>query len=70
MRKKISDEDLQRFSDDLDVLRDYRNAQPHPNKEDLKFTVDGLDDTIWKNCMKYYKRLILKCVQQKGLCPS
>ncbi len=62
--------DKKSMIDDLDVLIHYRHAQPHPHKEDLKFTADGLDDTIWKNCMKHYKRLILKCVQQKGLCPS
>lgn len=58
------------LTDNLHKLRKYRNAQPHPNKEDLKFTADGLDDTIWKNCMEYYKHLILKCVQENGLCPS
>ena len=56
--------------DDLGMLRNYRNAQPHPNKKDLKFTQDGLDDKIWQNCMEYYKRLILKCIQENGLCPS
>ena len=56
--------------DNLNKLRKYRNAQPHPDKVKLKFAIDGLGDTIWQNCMEYYKRLILKCVQQNGLCPS
>ena len=56
--------------DDLNKLREYRNAQPHPDKVELKSVIDGLGDTIWQNCMEYYKRLILKCVQRDELCPS
>ena len=62
--------DKKSMIDDLDVLIYYRHAQPHPDKEELKFIVDGVDEPIWQNCMQYYKRLILKCIQENGLCPS
>ena len=62
--------DKKSMIDDLNKLRKYRNAQPHPDKVKLKFIVDGVGEPIWQNCMEYYKRLILKCVQQNGLCPS
>ena len=62
--------DKKSMIDDLDVLRDYRNAQPHPNKENLKFTTDGISESVFQNCLQYYKRLILKCIEKNGLCPS
>ena len=62
--------DKKAMIDDLDVLRDYRNAQPHPDKENLKFTTDGVSESVLQNCLQYYKRLILKCIQENGLCPS
>lgn len=62
--------DKKSMIDDLDVLRNYRNAQPHPDKENLKFTTTGVSESVLQNCLQYYKRLILKCIQENGLCPS
>ena len=62
--------DKKSMIDDLGVLRNYRNAQPHPDKENLKFTTDGVSEPVLQNCLQYYKRLILKCIQKNGLCPS
>ncbi|MCY3626672.1 MAG: hypothetical protein OXG88_03415 [Gammaproteobacteria bacterium] len=56
--------------DNLRKLRQYRNAQPHPHAKNLQFTIDGISESVFQNCLQYYKRLILKCIQENKLCPS
>ena len=66
----IATNDEQNIRNNLRKLRHYRNAQPHPHAKKLEFTVDGICESTWQNCLRYYKRLILKCIQKNGLCPS